>query len=341
MQVDIGQYIGALLYTHDTVSIPGLGSFVSDYQASTVDPVQGELAPPAKAIKFNRNLSIDDGLLVNYISQQEKISQQEAAQLLSAYISKIKGAIEEREIVSFSGLGRLYKDYEGHYQFLADGTNFNTDSYGLPSVKYFPVAKAGNYIKETAPVSEKKKVATAKFADRFSGVLNNSLAIAIGLAAVVILVAAYFLFFKDNGLSDKEATITVPTSRVNVRPGNDDTAEYEEDNGETLTDEITSPSSAEAPDIEGDPEEAIDTEEPTIAPEQDYFVIIIGSFGNEENVQRLVQKIYQAGYEPYTEAAGKLTKVGIQKTYTEKSEIENVLKDIRKHFNKNARVYKE
>ena len=341
MQVDIGQYIGALLYTHDTVSIPGLGSFVSVYQASTVDPVQGELAPPAKAIKFNRNLSVDDGLLVNYISQQEKISQQEAAQLLSAYTSKIKEAIEEREIVSFSGLGRLYKDYEGHYQFLADGTNFNTDSYGLPSVKYFPVAKAGSYAKETTPTAEKKKITTTKFADRFSSVLNNSLAIAIGVATVVILVAAYFLFFRDNGFSDKEATITVPTSRVNVSPGNDDTAEYEEDNGEMPTDEITSPSSTEGTGIEDDTEKTIDTEEPTIAPEQDYFIIIIGSFGNAENVQRLVQKIYQAGYEPYTEAAGKLTKVGIQKTYTEKSEIESVLKDIRKHFNKNARVYKE
>ncbi|MCG8328221.1 MAG: HU family DNA-binding protein [Chitinophagales bacterium] len=340
MQVDIGQYIGALLYTHDTVSIPGLGSFVSDYQASTVDPVQGELAPPAKAIKFNRNLSIDDGLLVNYISQQEKISQQEASQLLSAYIDKIKGAIEEREIVSFSGLGRLYKDYEGHYQFLADGTNFNTDSYGLPNVKYFPVAKAGSYIKATIPDSDHKKIATSAFADRFSGVLNNSLAIAIGVAAIVILVAAYFLFFRGNGLSDKEATVTVPTSRVNVRPGIDDTADYEEDTGEMPADETPLPSS-EGPGIEGDPEETIDTEEPTIAPEQDYFVIIIGSFGNEENVQRLVQKIYQAGYEPYTEAYGKLTKVGIQKTYTEKSEIERVLKDIRKHFNKNARVYKE
>jgi cell division septation protein DedD len=343
MQVDIGHYIGELLYLNETVSVPGLGSFIGSYQPANIDPVQGELAPPSKSLMFDQNLVVDDGLLIQQISQDEQIPLEEAEKLVAAHVDQMKEAIDKREIITLTGLGRLYKDYEGEFQFLPDGTNYNTDSYGLPKVRFYPVsrtASTSHYNKGTGTQQESKPKGPDTGTLGLS--LNKSLSIVIAGAAVVAIIAIYFLLTQknDNQLSTGDSQ-TIPTARVNVKPTVD---EEEVDNQPVESpQEQTYEEENIGPEIEGDPneEEMIDTESPTLVPEQDYFVIIIGSFGNVENVERLVTRIYQAGYEPYTEKNGKLTKVGIQKTYTSRSEIQTTLKDIRRNFSKDAKVYKD
>ena len=340
MQVDIGNYIAVLLYTNEVVSIPGLGSFVTSYRPAEIDPVQGELSPPSKALKFDKNLAVDDGLLIKHISDEEQISVTDAERLVHAYVEQLKVAIEKREIVSFSGLGRLYKDYEGQFQFLADGTNFNTDSYGLSNVHFFPISRSQQINNQRGTVNTAQNgYAGKEVVDTEKAGLNKGLLIAMGLAALVACVAIYVLFIQgDSSNPNVENAQTVPTSRVNVKPTMD--SSFPESGTATIDDEEDLNDDVEYADEEDEPEE-IDTESPTIAPEQDYFVIIIGSFGNTENVQRLVERIYNAGYEPYTEQSGKLTKVGIQKAYTDRSEIRSTLKEVQKEFSKDAKVYRD
>ena len=69
MEVDVGAYIADLLYDHDVVNLPGLGSFTGQYQAANIDHVQGKLYPPAKELGFNSNLVLDYGVLVQYVQQ--------------------------------------------------------------------------------------------------------------------------------------------------------------------------------------------------------------------------------------------------------------------------------
>jgi len=339
MQVDIGKYIGSLLYTNQSVSVPGLGSFVSGYESASIDPVQGELSPPSKSLMFNKNLVVDDGLLVEHICREEKISAIEAQQLLEAYVNEIKEAIDKREIVTFTDLGRLYKDYEGQIKFLPDGTNFNTNSYGLPSINFYPIGKTEPIAQ--APAANDKKKQPSGAGGFFSRFLNNGLAaVVLGVATVVILVTVYFLFIQSPE-SGREEAHKVPTSRVNVKPGADSQQQQSTASADTeMQEESPSKPEDENPAEPEQPDE-IDTERPTVSPQQKYFVIILGSFGNEGNVQRLVERIYQAGYEPYTEQSGKLTKVGIQKAYTEKSEITATLRDVRQEFSEDAKVYKQ
>ena len=58
----------------------------------------------------------------------------------------VKAAIERREIVVFPKVGRLYKDYEQNLQFLADNTNFNVDSFGLPDVQFYPITQSSEKV---------------------------------------------------------------------------------------------------------------------------------------------------------------------------------------------------
>jgi hypothetical protein len=228
MQVDIeiGNHIAALLYTNEVVSIPGLGSFVTAYQPAEIDPVQGELSPPSKALKFDKNLAVDDGLLIKHISEEEQISMADAERLVNAYVEQLKEAIEKRELVSFSGLGRLYKDYEGQFQFLADGTNFNTDSYGLPNVQFFPISRLQQTTAHKGTANTAKAgYAGKKVADTKKAGLNKGLLAAMGLAVLVAGIAIYVLLFQGaSSGSTVENAQTVPTSRVNVKPTMDSSA---------------------------------------------------------------------------------------------------------------------
>ena len=74
MQIDIGAYIADLLFQNSAVNIPGLGGFTTRYKTASIDHVQGKIAPPAKEIGFNKNLVLDDGILVNYIKDRHQLT---------------------------------------------------------------------------------------------------------------------------------------------------------------------------------------------------------------------------------------------------------------------------
>ncbi len=332
MEMDIGSYIGALLYEQDTVALPSLGSFESAYKPAVIDQVQGELHPPGKSIAFNANLVTDDGLLRGYIMKKHGLSVTEAKQMLDNYVQEVKEAIDRREIVVFPEVGRLYKDYEQNLQFLADSTNFEMQSYGLPTVSFYPIARSAHH-----KTTGKKTAATATVPESDpGGRLNTGLVAVIGAAVVVVGVALYFLAFGAGGQGE-ESLHPVPASRVNIRPGEDTQAAGAQE--ERLADDRAG-LSADTLEQGPVPPADSDTEEPTAAPGQKSYVIIIGVFGNPKNVQRLIDDIYDAGYEPYTEKAGDLTRVGVQRTYKTEADIEAAIADVRNRFTKDAKLYR-
>lgn len=323
--MDIGKYIGELLYHHDAVAVPGLGTFVNAYRPAEIDQVKGELHPPGKGATFNPNLVTDDGLLVNILQNRHQLDLDTAKATLQQYAEELKAALERQEIIDFPEVGRLYQDYENNLQFLPDHNNFSLEAYGLPTVDAYPVARP----RSTTPPPP---VTTSKSGAHRTA--NYALIGAIALGTVVILVAGYFLLF-DHTRPAEEALLPVPTSRVNVSPSNEATDSMAEE--QTDTGRVSSSPKAESPAAEED----WDSEKPTSAPGQKRLVIIIGAFGDKSNVTRLVDDIYDAGYEPYTEQSGSLTKVGVQRAYTEPQEVEQTLNDVRNRFNSDAKLIKK
>ncbi len=339
MQIDVGENIADLLYEHNSVNIPGLGGFVSRYKPAMADQVQGELYPPSKALNFNGNLVADDGLLAQHLQEKLGVAPAEAGQAVEAYVKEIREAIERREIVVFPKVGRLYKDYGQNLQFLPDTTNFSLDAYGLPTVHFYPIARAAR-ASSVRPVTGQPQAATtpaAALPGKNRRPINN-LAIMISLAVLLLVIMAYFIFFyKPSG--GQENAQRLPTSRVNISPsqvqGLPASPSNSNPDGETL------PENSYPRDNFPEETEGLDTEGATAAPGQKYFVIGIGVFGNDANVQRLIKKIYEAGYEPFTAPEGRLTRVGIQKAYSSESEITATLKDVRKKFSKDAKVLRK
>ena len=63
-----------LVCDNDCVIIHGFGGFVTNRFPADVDFSKQEFYPPSRKVAFNENLSLSDGLLLNYISQTENVS---------------------------------------------------------------------------------------------------------------------------------------------------------------------------------------------------------------------------------------------------------------------------
>lgn len=160
MQVDIAQHVERLLFEHETVIIPTFGGFTATRSPASLDAVGGTIAPPSKTLAFNENLTVDDGILAHDIAHTHGISEDEARELLSSFVESTREALDQREIVTLPGIGRLYKNYAQKVQFLPDTTNFNTDSFGLPKIQFASVPRGSSDAAETKPASPAPATAT-------------------------------------------------------------------------------------------------------------------------------------------------------------------------------------
>ena len=76
--LEVSKYIKDLLFIHDCVILPGFGGFVANYKPANIDDNLNIVSPPSKAVGFNRNLSKNDGLLINRLAESENLSYLEA-----------------------------------------------------------------------------------------------------------------------------------------------------------------------------------------------------------------------------------------------------------------------
>lgn len=127
-------YISSLLYQHDCVVIPGMGGFIANYTPSHIIPFKNNFHPPSKEIIFNSGLQHNDGLLVNYIANQEGITYTQALLRLEQEAQTLRQDLLSGKIVRLENVGTLRLNEEKNILFTPDKTgNFLEDSFGLPS----------------------------------------------------------------------------------------------------------------------------------------------------------------------------------------------------------------
>jgi len=143
MQIDLATHIEKLIFLHDTVVVPQLGGFVASRVPSTLDHnAGGVINPPTRALAFNETLVYDDGLLINDMVQTLGITTEDAREAVQKEVENLQNRLNQREIVSLNGIGRLYKNYIQKIQFLPDSANFSTESYGLPPLQFSTIARS-------------------------------------------------------------------------------------------------------------------------------------------------------------------------------------------------------
>ena len=156
--MEITHHIKDLLFLHDCVIIPGLGGFIANYRSSEVQKYKHVISPPSRAVTFNRQLRTNDGLLVNHIALSEKCTYKEAESKVQSFVHGCNRLLENKEILLFPEIGKLYVNASGNLIFLSQlRKNLLPDSFGLKPVSFDPVIYEPKETKARASVSDEAK----------------------------------------------------------------------------------------------------------------------------------------------------------------------------------------
>lgn len=342
MQEELGKYIADLLYQHDRLNIPGLGSFELTHAPALVDQVQGQVSAPTKAVRFNENLVLDDGILIDYLQQQNGWTLSTTQEWLRTRVEGIKKSLAQKEIVEIPGVGRFFRNFEQQLQFVAESENFNIESFGLQPVRGQLVQRSrvekipASKPQASAPVTPvvKPTPAAGAKANQVAGGIakwfQDNLAWLLGLSLAIIALAIYLMFLRPSP-SVPDPVAEVPQERLNASPSKSTPPAQEDvaENDNTTTEKL--PSAPTEEDMND-----LDTEAPTIAAEEHTAVIAVGLFGNPDNVQKLMQRLSEDGYAPVSRKEGGNSRIGVSVRFTTEAELQELLEEVRKDYTENA-----
>ncbi|MDA3893362.1 MAG: SPOR domain-containing protein [Salinivirgaceae bacterium] len=137
---DLNKYVSGLLFIHDCVILPGFGGLVTNYHNAEHNELSSTFYPPKKDVLFNKNLTYNDGLLINYLAKNLDISYEEAEKRIKEEVQKSWLKLDKGQQVSFDGVGSFRYDKDQNMVFTPeDSENFLTDAYGLSSFRFPPL----------------------------------------------------------------------------------------------------------------------------------------------------------------------------------------------------------
>lgn len=138
MTLELEKYISELLYDYDCVIVPQLGGFVTNYKPALLK--DGIAYPASKELRFNKNLSKNDGLLSQSIADKRGMSIQEADKLLHEVVETHISNLRSKKRIELKKVGILFIDENEQLRFTPDKTiNYLRNSFGFEAFELPPV----------------------------------------------------------------------------------------------------------------------------------------------------------------------------------------------------------
>jgi nucleoid DNA-binding protein len=258
--VEINHYIKELLMLNDCVIIPEFGGFVANYKPAIIDGNQ--FFPPCKEIAFNNKLISNDGLLINFIADQEGLSYFSAKQKLDDFVEETLLSLEQNRNVYFEGVGYLHYDSRENLQFEPQlKQNLLVESYGLQPFTFEKLYQ--RQMPKPAFKVEYKEPVPVIFQKRKLQKFIVAIPLLMAMALIPIKNNKEYLSKSDLGMWE---VLTQSTPVSNIATPEDNIAEYTANNNSAT---------------------AI----------QNKYFIIGGSFRSEENALKYIQQLKDDGYE--------------------------------------------
>lgn len=258
--MEINQYVKELLLLNDCVIIPEFGGFVANYKPATI--VNNQFSAPTKEIAFNNKLISNDGLLINFISETERIDYFSAKQKLTAFVEETMLNLERNRNVNFEGVGYLHYDSRENLLFVPQiKQNLLVDSYGLQDFSFEklyqrqiprPAFKISQHPDAIPIIFEKRKLRR----------LTVAIPLLMALALIPIKNNKQYLLKTDMGLWE---TLLQSTPSASVHAVEATTAEYAANLATVKTEEFP-------------------------------YYIIGGSFKSEDNAHKYMKQLKDQGF---------------------------------------------
>lgn len=313
--MELESAIQELISRLEFVSLPGLGSFVKKYEPAT--PTADGFNPPREYFVFDTLRTFNDEALVNFICNANSMEHKKASEVVSEFVDSIKVKLVNGENVSFLGVGVLKQNAEGVIQLIPFEDSFSK-TFGLGKVE---ATKKGSTISKVEPVLTKTNIVeTAKAVEpektepkksRLSILLPISLIfLGIALVATVIFVPA-LRFWEENTVTE---SIEIATNQDTLGEDNltHDSGLVQESQDSIGTEGINTPTfDEETNKTVTDKKVALYYQE--TKQEHKSYYIIVGSFTQESNAQKLIQDLSVKGYKPILLQSDNMFRVAVYK----------------------------
>ncbi|MBC7124755.1 MAG: SPOR domain-containing protein [Bacteroidales bacterium] len=314
------------MQTNDYVSLPGLGSIVRKYESARLADDGKTLLPPAEFYVFDPSRSFNDEAFENYLESSLGLSKTEAVNKVEEYCKFIQGKIKNSETVHFPGIGTLRAGFDGKIELIVDDT-IATSAF-LPPIDITAANQKAAMVESSPmvekqslsqPVEDKPKPDEKAKPSRIeplvksqrsskpltAGLLVLVLVIAIGVALVYVPK----LRFWDSGKSDNIAQTTIITvDETNKGDANQQMIKEPKSDSITIESHVKSDSAATSSVIGVKHHESIlvpiDKKSALLYQDKEESVsktyyIVIGSFANRNNAQKLIDEVSRLGYKPF------------------------------------------
>lgn len=282
MKIDLAYSISQLLYRYDCVIIPGFGGFVTQFKSAAIDRQAHSIYPPSKEVSFNSMLVKNDGILVNFVAEDQDLSYNSAQNLIDTQVEDWKKQLRFQDLY-LAKIGRFHLGLEQQILFEPENsTNFLTDSFGLSAV----IAKEIE-AQVKKPLIQRVPKAKTKVVSSRTNYLKYAAVFAIGLS-VIGLVGAEQIYSKYRQARTEQVRVEDQYKQERI-----ETATFAIDrNLPTILVPVKKLSSS-------DKAEKIElVEEVEIT--KTYFVIA-GAFRDQNNAKKKVSQLLKSGFEDASE----------------------------------------
>ncbi len=121
MDIDLfSEIVKGLILDNDEVTLPGLGTFVSEVMPSTFSDKGYTINPPYRKLSFRQRGSGNDSMLAEFYSNVNGTDLETSKRILGEFISGLRTTLQTKKVVIFPGLGRLRATKENTFFFIAD-----------------------------------------------------------------------------------------------------------------------------------------------------------------------------------------------------------------------------
>ena len=202
MDIDLfSNIVKDLILDNDEVTLPGLGTFVSELMPSSFSDKGYTINPPYRRLSFRQRWKEDDSLLVDFYSETNGIEKAQAAEIVGEFVSGLKETLQSKKLIVLPGLGRLRATKENAFFFIADEDldiypgGFGLEPVSLKTHEETPeeVTAVVKELQEALSEDEAVKTAKADEAVEAPGKRRPWLVAVLGTVASVILFLGLFM----------------------------------------------------------------------------------------------------------------------------------------------------
>lgn len=342
MKHSIPYYIREQLREDRTVYIPGLGSFNLVHTPASISEGRTLIYPPSLSLEFSEATG-DETPLVKRISYVEGLTVEKAKKKLAKYTSSIFNKLININTVDIDGIGTLTRSDDEVIGF-NDSVVTLTDQYnGLKTLSLVPAKRlrpdavsttvAATTTVTTTTVPTADSVEASSLSDTTTTVKDKLVASAAQTTAATtatitppkskapervrlwpsilmgVMLGAAIIFglreCKDGGLLDMKKSAPIGLEEESTQETSQEAEVVFSEEGDTLSrDDQIIVTKAETAKVKA-VVQSVNYDGATCT-------IIVGSYANQNNAGRMINRISKMGYEVYTSQYQGMTRVGVE-----------------------------